>query len=86
MRCDDETRGDGVAPIPVAEAGQQAHKSGPKARRPHQLDGAAVHLQSKNAREFEGGALIGPRSRPPQPLSRFWLVRSVLVGFCSRRV
>ena len=35
MPCVYEIRADGVAPVPVADAREQAHKSGPKTRRPH---------------------------------------------------
>lgn len=65
MRRDDEIRVDGVAPVPVADARQQAYESGPKARRPHHFDGAAVQPQPKTAREFEGGALIGGADAVP---------------------
>lgn len=35
MPCVHQIRGDGVAPIPVPDAREQAHKSGPKTRRLH---------------------------------------------------
>lgn len=60
MRCGDEIREDGVAPVPVGDTHQQAHKSGPKTRRPHQDCPAQRGINHpKNAREFEGRALIG---------------------------
>lgn len=51
MPCVYENRGDGVAPIPVPDAREQAHKSGPNTRRPHQIFPAqrGIH-QAKNAR------------------------------------
>jgi hypothetical protein len=70
MRCVDEIRADGVAPVPVAEARQQAHKSGPKARRPRQFSGAAVHLQPKSARGL-GRSPISAEGAVPLPLPYF---------------
>lgn len=51
MPCVYEIRGDGVAPIPVPDAREQAHKSRPKTCRLHQTSPAkrGVH-QAKNAR------------------------------------
>jgi hypothetical protein len=59
MRHVDEIRGDGVAPVPAADACLHSHKDGPNTRRPHQSSRAAGSHQPKNAREFEGSALIG---------------------------
>ncbi len=61
MRCGDEIREDGVAPVPVADTCQHSHKDGPNTRRPHQQHAlrAAGCYQPKSAQEFEDGVLIG---------------------------
>jgi len=46
-----EIRADGVAPVPVADACQQAYKSGPKPRRPHQPKNARGAGRSPAGRE-----------------------------------
>jgi hypothetical protein len=59
MRCVSQIRANGVAPVPVTDACLHSHKDGPNTRRPRQSSRAADVHQSKNAREFEGGTLIG---------------------------
>lgn len=57
MRCVIEIRAVGVAPDPVADARQQAHKCWPKTRCPHQFP-----HQPKNARGV-GQSPTGARKR-----------------------
>ncbi len=59
MRYVSKIRAYGVAPVSVTDACQHSHKDGPNTRRPRQSFRVADAHQSKNAREFEGSALIG---------------------------
>ena len=50
-QCVSEVRANGGAPVPVADARQQAHKRGPNTRRP-------LRHQPNNVQEREASALV----------------------------